>query len=112
MDNEREEHYENPVDYLKQKFDYEEYTNNEDVIQLYKFEHHREFTIKCRAFIEYLNKKYIDMYHYSGFLANDLNNATWERVFYITYNNIFCNIDINFIYNNADDIIDILENNI
>ena len=112
MNNEQEEYYDNPIDYLKKNFEPEEYMNNKDIRELYEYEHHREFTKKCRIFIEYLNKKYTDMYNYSGFLAKDLNNINWERVFDIVYNNVSSDIDIHFIYNNADDIIDILENNI
>ena len=112
MSYDTDEHYENAIDYLKKNFDYEKYRYNEEIIQLYKFEHHRDFTIKCRRFIEYLNKKYINMYQYSGMFQHDLNNVTWERVFDIVYDNIHCDMDINFIYNNANDIIDILENNI
>ena len=112
MNNEQEEYYDTAVDYLKKKFKPEEYMNNEKIKEIYEYQHERNFNMDCRSFIEHLNKKYIELYSYSGFLAKDLNNINWERIYDITYNNVSNDIDIHFIFNNADDIIDILENNI
>ena len=109
MNNEYIEHYSDAIDYLKKNFTMNEYINNEEIITMFNNEHSMQFNMKFREFIENLNKKYIYLYNYCGLFKHDLNNNTWERVYDIVYNNILIDFDINFIYNNANNIIDILE---
>jgi hypothetical protein len=109
MSYDNEENYDNAVDYLNKNYTINDYMSNEEIMTMHDIEHYTIYTIRFRKFIEDLNKKYIDLYNYSGLFQDDMNNSTWERVFDIVYNNISVKFDINFIYNNAEEIIDILE---
>ena len=105
----QDEDYENATDYLYKNYTMNDIFQNKDIIDMHDREHYLLYTIRCRNFIERLNKKYIGLYNYCGIFSKDLNNITWERVFNIVYDNIHNEFDKEFINNNAEEIIDILE---
>ena len=109
MTNNIEENYSDGIDYLKKNYPNENLMNNDKILEMFHEEHRIQFCNKVEHFIEQLNKKYIYLYNYSGLFNRDLNNCTWERVYDIIYNNISIDVDTNFIYNHATEIIDILE---
>jgi hypothetical protein len=68
------------------------------------------FTIDCRARIENMKQKYINLYLGGGIFKNDEYNVNWERLFDIIYNSINKKYDLGIIYNDLEFFINILEN--
>lgn len=99
----------NPIKYLKDNYDLENIINHPKIKIMLEKEHEYQFLRNMRKIIEDLNQKYIDLYSYSGIFEKDKFNNTWERAYDIIYSNLIKQYDINLIYENAEEVIKILE---
>ncbi len=99
----------NPIKYLKDNYNIETIISHPKIKEILEDEHKMQFLINMRRTIEELNQKYIDLYSYSGIFERDFFNNTWERAYDIIYSNIIKSYNINIIYENAEEVIKILE---
>lgn len=95
-------------EYLK-SYNSETLLENEKIYDILEDNFKRNFISDCRYQIEMMKQKYMNLYSHSGIFKKDLNNANWERMFNIIYDNIDKNYDLGIIYNNPKFFIDILE---
>tara|TARA_B100000795_G_scaffold240226_2_gene202290 strand:+ start:3182 stop:3520 length:339 start_codon:yes stop_codon:yes gene_type:complete len=98
------------LEYLKNNYDIETLLENDKIHTILSDNHKRNFTQKYRHDIEMIKQKYINLYQGAGLFKNDLNNANWERLFDIVYENVNKKYDLGMIYDDPHFFIDILEN--
>ena len=95
--------------YLKDNFTTEELLDNEKILEMVKLNHKINFEMDMRKTIEYIRQKYTNLYNYVGIFKNDRNNVNWERLIDIIYENIRKKYNCDIIYDEPENILNILE---
>mgnify|MGYP001244775931 CR=1 FL=1 len=108
MNNDYEENEMSIEEYIK-TFTNEEILENEQIKQILEDNIKYNFATDCRGEIEYMRQKYINLYSFGGIFKRDKNNANWERLFDLIYDNIVKNYNLGIVYNNPEKFIPLLE---
>lgn len=97
------------LQYLKEKYSNYEIFNNEKIMNMVELNHRLNFNMDIRNNIEYIKKKYTNIYNYIDIFKNDRNNVNYERLLDIIYDNINHKYNYDIIYDEPEKIIEILE---
>ena len=101
--------YESDYDEEK-KYNLEEFLDNDTVCEILENNFESNFTLILRKNIEDLKQKYINLYLGGGIFKHDENNANWERLFKIIYNNVEKKYDLGMIDDDQEFFVNILKN--
>ena len=97
------------LQYLKETYSNSEIFDNEKIMNMIELNYKLNFDMDIRNNIDYIKKKYTDIYNYIDIFKNDRNNVNYERLLDIIYDNINHKYNYDIIYDNPEEIIEILE---
>ena len=97
------------LQYLKENYSKYDFFNNEKIINIVELNHELNFNVDMRNSIEYIKKKYTNVYNYIDIFKNDRHNVNYERLLDIIYSNINHKYNYDIIYDDPEIIIKILE---
>ena len=97
------------LQYLKETYSNSEIFDNEKIMNMIELNYKLNFDMDIRNNIDYIKKKYTDIYNYIDIFKNDRNNVNYERLLDIIYENINHKYNYDIIYDNPEEIIEILK---
>ena len=97
------------LQYLKETYSNSEIFDNEKIMNMIELNYKLNFDMDIRNNIDYIKKKYTDIYNYIDIFKNDRNNVNYERLLDIIYENINHKYNYDIIYDEPEKIIEILE---